>query len=54
MTVKGIKVPDLHDVYDFVECGNKLDYKVISKKDGKHCGWIRKFCIKKDKVKKTI
>jgi hypothetical protein len=50
---KKMKVPDLYDTYDFYEVkNNKLDYKIVSKKDKKMCGWIRKFCIDKSKVKK--
>ena len=47
---KRLKVPDLYQVYDFLEVGDKLNYKVVSKKDKKMCGWIRKFCIDKSKV----
>ena len=48
----GIKVSSIFDTYDFVDVGSRIDYKIVSRADGKHCGWIRKSCIPKDRARK--
>ena len=49
---KKITVPNMYDTYDFIDVGSKTDYKVVSKENGKMCGWISKKCIAKNRVKK--